>query len=86
LWTSAVLLVAQPLASVVRRCACLQNGIGDHFTRNQIGADAEMFERPLSLSTPELVLRYFNGSEAVGLFRTLLIAVSPWISGDDSLG
>src|SRR5262249_37206428 len=62
-----VLLVAQPLTGMIcRRGAFLQNGVGvDHFTGNQVLADAEMFQRTLSLSAPELVRRYFNYAEAV---------------------
>src|SRR5262245_647580 len=61
------LLIAQPFASVVsRRGAFLQGGIScDHFTRNQVFADAEMFQRTLSLSAPELVRGYFNCAQAV---------------------
>src|SRR5215510_551682 len=62
-----VLLVAQPFAGVVsHRCAFLQSGVSRyHFTRNQVLADAEMFQRTLSLSAPELVRRYFNNAQTV---------------------
>src|SRR5262245_61235809 len=43
------LLITQPFASVVgRRGTFLQGGVSDdHFTRNQVFADAEMFQRTL---------------------------------------
>src|SRR5215469_14076801 len=52
-----VLLIAQSLTGVVdRRGGFFQNGVsGDHFTRNQVLADAEMLERALGLRTPKLV-------------------------------
>jgi len=64
-----VLLIAKPLAGMV--CCgsrLLQDGIGgDHLTRNQVLADAEMLERALGLSTPQLIGRHFNHSEAICL-------------------
>src|SRR5215469_11148197 len=65
-----VLLIAQPLAIVVGDgSSLLQNGVsGDHFAGDQILANAEMFERALSLSTPELVCRYLDHAETIGFF------------------
>ena len=65
-----VALIVKPLAVVVGdRGGLLQDGVGrDHFARDQVLADAEMFERTLGLSAPELVGGHFNDAEAVGLF------------------
>src|SRR5262245_10865148 len=63
-------LIVEPLAGMVR-CGSgfLQDGIGgDHLTRNQIFAGAEMLERALGLSTPELVRRHVNHTEAICFF------------------
>src|SRR5262245_29147645 len=63
-------LIVEPLAGMVR-CGSgfLQDGIGgDHLARDQIFADAEMLERALGLSTPELVRRHFNHTETVCFF------------------
>ena len=62
-----VTLIVQPLASVIRGgSGFLQGGIGgDHFAWNEVSADAEMLERALGLSAPQLVRRYFNHPEAV---------------------
>ena len=66
-----VTLIVEPLAGVIRRSGgLLQGGIGgDHFAWNEISADAEVLERALGLSAPQLVRRYFNHPEAV-LFRS----------------
>src|SRR5262249_51651879 len=62
-----VLLIAQPLSGMVsRRSAFLQSGVSrNHLTRNQVFADAKMFQRALSLSAPELVRGYFNQAETI---------------------
>ena len=41
---------------------------GDHLTRNQIGTDAEMFQRALRLRAPEFVGGNFHVPQAVGFF------------------
>src|SRR5215467_15468465 len=66
----SVLLIAQPLAIMIGNGGgFLQNGVSaDHFAGNQILANAEMFERALSLSTPEFVRRYLDHAETVGFF------------------
>src|SRR5262249_11676774 len=63
----SVPLIVESLAGIVGcGCGLLQNGIGsDHLARHQILADAEMLERTLRLSTPELVRRDFNHTEAI---------------------
>jgi hypothetical protein len=63
-------LIVKPLAVTVGDGGgFLQGGIGRyHFAGNKVLADAEMFERTLGLGAPELVGRYFNDAEAVGLF------------------
>ena len=50
-------LVVEPLAGMVGiGRGFLEDGIGgDHLARDQVRADAEMFERPLGLRAPELV-------------------------------
>src|SRR5262245_42484875 len=65
-----VLMLLEPLAGMVcLGSGFLQDGIGgDHLARNQIFADAEMLQRALGLSTPELVLRHFNHTETVCFF------------------
>src|SRR5216684_824958 len=65
-----VLLIAEPLAGMVcRGSGLLQDGIGgDHLARNQVLADAEMLERPLGLSAPQLVRRHFDYTEAIRFF------------------
>src|SRR5215471_9835687 len=62
-----VLLIAQALTGMVGcRGGFLQNGVsGDHFTRNQVLADAEMLERALCLRTPELIRWHFNHAQAI---------------------
>src|SRR5262249_49571622 len=63
-----VLLIAQPLAGTVCfRSSFLHNGIGsDHLPRDQVLADAEMFERTLSLRAPQLVGGNIDFAETVG--------------------
>ena len=74
-----VALIVEPLAVVVGDGGgFLQGGVGrDHFAGNQILADAEMLERTLGLSAPELVRRHFNDAEAVRLFSHLRHGYSP---------
>src|SRR5215510_3596486 len=73
-----VALILEPLAVVVRGGGRLfQEGVSrDHFTRNQILADAEMLEGALGLSAPQLVTRHFDDAEAV----SLLSRGSHWMS------
>ena len=54
-----VTLIVEPLAGVICRSGgLLQGGIcGDHFAWNEISADAEVLERALGLSAPQLVRR-----------------------------
>ena len=50
------------------RGGLLQSRIGsDHLPRDQILADAEMFERPLGLRPPKFVGRNSDNAQAVGL-------------------
>src|SRR5215510_9769375 len=50
-------------------CSFLQGGVGrDHFTRNEIFADAEMFERALRLRAPQLVGGNIDLAETIGFF------------------
>ena len=74
-----VTLIVEPLAGVVGGGGgFLQGGIGgDHLARNQILADAEMLERALGLSAPQLVGRHFDHAEAVGLFSHVGHGISP---------
>ena len=76
-----VTLIVEPLAGMVRDGGgFLQDGVGsDHLTRNQILADAEMLERALGLSAPQLVRRHFNHTEAVGFFSRVGHGASPWV-------
>src|ERR1700692_1102849 len=55
-------LIVKPLAVAVRDGGgFLQGGVGrNHFSGNQVLPDAEMLERALGLSTPELVGGNFN--------------------------
>src|SRR5882757_8195848 len=56
----------------------LQGGVGrDHFAGDQVLPDAEMLQRALGLSTPQLVGGYFNDAEAVSLFSHLSHVHSP---------
>src|SRR5258708_34061793 len=59
----------------------LQSGVRrDHFARDQILPDVEMFERPLRLRSPQLAVRHIDFTEAVGFFanaRYLHIADCP---------
>src|SRR2546422_9509555 len=63
-------LLVETLAGMVGYgSGLLQDGVGgDHLTRNQVLADAEMLERALGLSAPELVLRHIHDAEAVCFF------------------
>src|SRR5215470_17828004 len=73
-----VMLIVKPLAGMVG-CGSgfLQDRIGgDHLTRNQILADAEMLERALGLSTPELVRRNLDFAETIGLLTKLVIQIT----------
>src|SRR5882672_5306275 len=65
-----IALIVKPLAVAVRDGGgFLQGGVSrDHLARNQVLADAEMFEGTLGLSAPELGGGYFNDAEAVSLF------------------
>src|SRR5712664_1542643 len=71
--------IVEPLACAVRGGGgFLQGGVGgDHFAGNQIPANAEVLERALCLSAPQLVRRHFNHSEAVALFPRVGHAISP---------
>jgi len=72
-----VMLIVKPLAGMVG-CGSgfLQDRIGgDHLTRNQILADAEMLERALGLSTPELVRRNLDFAETISLLTKLVIQI-----------
>ena len=86
-----VTLIVEPLAGMVRDGGgFLQDGVGgDHLARNQILADAEMLERALGLSAPQLVRRHFNHTEAVGFFSHVGHVISPWVqsrlAGDGDL-
>ena len=86
-----VTLIVEPLAGMVRDgSGFLQGRIGcDHFARYQILADAEMLERALGLSAPQLVRRHFNHTEAVAFFSRVGHVISPWVqsrlAGDDDL-
>src|ERR1700682_682537 len=52
---------------ICRSRGLLQDGIGgDHLARNQVLADAEVLERPLGLSAPQLVRRHLDYTEAIG--------------------
>src|ERR1700722_3373409 len=72
-------LIVEPLARVIRvGCAFLQDGVcRDHLARNQIGAYAEMLQRPLRLRSPELVGRYFDLAETVGFGAYIAHCISP---------
>ena len=86
-----VTLIVEPLAGVVGDGGgFLQGRIGrDHFARDQILADAEMLERALGLSAPQLVRRDFNHTEAVAFFSRVGHVISPWfqsrLAGDGDL-
>src|SRR5262249_42535862 len=75
-----VTLIVEPLAFVVRGGRrLLQGGIRrDHFTGNQVGTDAEMLERSLGLSSPELVGRHLDHTQTVCLFSHLGHDISPF--------
>src|SRR5262249_5412195 len=86
-----VALIVEPLTIAIGDSGgLLQCRVGrDHLAGNQIFPDAEMFERTLSLSAPELVGRNFNDAKAVGLFPHLGHGYSPsfcdWILSARSL-
>src|SRR6266700_2041336 len=65
-----VWLVAEPLAGMVRsRRSLLQDRVGrDHLARNQILVDAEVLERALRPSPPQLIRGNFNYAKAIGFF------------------
>ena len=67
-----VALIVEPLAGMVGvGGGFLQDGVGgDHLARNQILADAEMFERALGLRAPQLVGGNIDLAEAVGFFSS----------------
>jgi hypothetical protein len=61
----------------------LQGGVGgDHFSGNQVLPDAEMLERALGLSAPQLVCRHFNHTEAIALFSHVDHMISPGFNLD----
>ncbi len=65
-----VALIVKSLAVAVCDGGCfLQGSVGrDHLAWNQVLPDAEMFERTLGLSAPELVGGHFDDAETVGFF------------------
>ena len=69
-----VLLVVEPLAGMVGDGGgFLQDGVGgDHLSRDQIRADAEVLKRALGLGAPELVGGNIDFSEAVGFFSCVV--------------
>src|SRR5215470_18558517 len=71
-----VLLIAQSFAGMVCfRSSFLQNGIGrDHLPRDQVLADAEMFERTLSLRAPQLVIANIDFAETISLLANVWLA------------
>src|SRR5262249_8818426 len=74
-----VSLVIETLAGMVG-CGrgLLQGGVGsDHLTRNQVLADAEMLERTLRLSPPQLVCWHFNHAEAICFASHVAHVISP---------
>ena len=77
-----VTLIVEPLAGVIRGGGgFLQGGIGgDHFARNQILADAEMLERALGLSAPQLVRRDFNRRRGCPVLSHVDHGISPEFS------
>jgi hypothetical protein len=76
------LLIAEALAGMVcSGSGLLQDGIGgDHLTRDQVLADAEMLERALGLGTPQLVRRHFNHTEAICFSSHVRHLISPLAS------
>src|SRR5262249_61363614 len=70
-----VLLSAEPLPRVVcRGCGFLQDGVGrNHLTRNEVLTDAEVFERALCLSAPQLVGGGIDFAETVGFLAGLWV-------------
>src|SRR4029077_10556894 len=71
-----VLLIAQPVAGTVCfRNSFLQNGIGrDHLPWDQVLANAEMFERALSLRAPQLVSGNIDFAETISLLAHVWFA------------
>src|SRR5262249_4843046 len=69
-------LVIQPPTGVIGiGCALLQDRVrDDHFARNKIRSDAEVFERSLSLRTPQLVDR--NGHITERIFFDAYVVAS----------
>jgi hypothetical protein len=74
-----VTLIVESLSGMVRSGGgFLQGGVGgDHFSGNQVLPDAEMLERALGLSAPQLVRGHFNHTEAVALFSHVDHPISP---------
>src|SRR5262245_521897 len=63
-------LIVEPLTAMVSgRRSLLQDCVGgDHLARDQVLANAEVLERALSLSTPQLVDGYLDHAEAICFF------------------
>ncbi len=74
-----VTLIVEPLSGMVRGGGgLLQGGVGgDHFSGYQVLPDAEMLERALGLSAPQLVRGHFNHTEAIALFSHVDHMISP---------
>src|SRR5580704_2614506 len=87
-------LIVEPFARMVRGGSrFLQSRVGGyHFTGNQIAANAEMLERSLGLSTPQLVRGHFNHTKAVALLphvchvTSLTVVCCPRSRSDDFQG
>src|SRR5271154_3594184 len=61
------LTIEATAGTVCRSRSPLQDGIGgDHLTRHQILADAEVLERALRLRAPQFVSRHLDATHAVG--------------------
>jgi hypothetical protein len=75
-----VALLVEPLAGIINvGGAFLQNSIGgDHFPRDQILPDAEMFERALGLRAPELVGWNIYFAETVSFLANFCHVISPF--------
>ena len=69
-----VALIVEPLAGIVGiGGSFFQGGVGgDHFTGNQIFADAEVLKRALSLRAPELVSSNIYFAETIGFLANFL--------------
>src|SRR5262245_19969334 len=76
-------LIVEPLTVMIGNGSrLLQSRISvDHLAWDQIMTDTEMFERPLSLSTPELISGHLDHAEAISLFSRACHLVSPAESG-----